>query len=324
MGEPWVPPCGATCRTSTPTSTSPSRCSKRSLRDAFLNEPSRVVRELAERIASVYLTHAKPLAVLLAGSAGAGGGDAYSDVDLIFYYEELPALEAVAAARAELDVSDAREVRSDEEDSFGERYEVDGIEVQTGHILVSELRHDIARLLDELDVDDQTLPKIVGGLVEGVALHGEGAIARWREEAAYSDELQRAVVEKYWRIFPLWYFEERIGARDAVLWQYQILVEAAFNLLGVLAALNRIYFSTFELKRMRRLVARLEIAPPNLAERIEALFSSDAHAAIAELESLVVDTAALLRKHMPDVDVEAAWRHAGQPKPPGSREQPWA
>ena len=57
-----------------------------------------------------------------------------------------------------------------------------------------------------------------------------------------------------------------------MLWRQQILVDAAFDLLAVLAALNRIYFSRFELKRLRALVAaelpglELELRKP-LGER---------------------------------------------------------
>ena len=98
------------------------------------------------------------------------------------------------------------------------------------------------------------------------------------------------------------------------------MVESAFRLLAVLAALNCVYFSTFELKRMRKLVARLELAPPRLAERIEALFGGQA---IAELESLLVDTQALLQTDMPDFDTSRAWHRYGRALAPGTRAKPW-
>jgi hypothetical protein len=39
------------------------------------------------------------------------------------------------------------------------------------------------------------------------------------------------------------------------------------DIVGVLAALNRLYFSTFEFKRAGRFLSRLDIAPPDLAAR---------------------------------------------------------
>ena len=86
------------------------------------------------------------------------------------------------------------------------------------------------------------------------------------------------------------------------------MVESAFRILAVLAALNRVYFSAFQLKRMGKLVSRFELAPPRLDERIEALFGDDA---IAEPESLLRDVQALLKAHMPDYDASSAWHRKG-------------
>jgi hypothetical protein len=54
---------------------------------------------IAERIVDSLDRHARPRAVLLAGSAGKGIADQLSDVDLIAYYDRLPALPAIRAWR---------------------------------------------------------------------------------------------------------------------------------------------------------------------------------------------------------------------------------
>jgi len=83
---------------------------------------------------------------------------------------------------------------------------------------------------------------------------------------------------------------------------------------GVLAGLNRVWFTTFQLKRMRKLVESFELAPPRLAERLEALFDPDANAAVAELERLVGETRELVRERFPDLELplarELGTRHA--------------
>jgi hypothetical protein len=99
------------------------------------------------------------------------------------------------------------------------------------------------------------------------------------------------------------------------------MVESAFQILPVLAALNRVYFSAFQLKRMGKLVSRFELAPPRLDERIEALFGDDA---IAEPESLLRDVQALLEAHMPDYDASSAWHRKGRDFGPGTRAAPWS
>jgi predicted nucleotidyltransferase len=57
---------------------------------------------LAERVAEAYVAHTAPRAVLLTGSAAAGESDAYSDIDLIIYYDRPPEDAQRAAAREQV------------------------------------------------------------------------------------------------------------------------------------------------------------------------------------------------------------------------------
>lgn len=107
-----------------------------------------------------------------------------------------------------------------------------------------------------------------------------------------------------------------MAARDAELWRLDALLDAAFNLLGVLAALNRLYYAHFELKRLRKLVARMELAPPSLADRLESLFRLQPEDAATELGRLVEETRVLVAAELPDLDLPL--RH-----PPGTRQRPW-
>ena len=89
-----------------------------------------------------------------------------------------------------------------------------------------------------------------------------------------------------------------------------MLVRSAYALIGSLAALNRVWFSTFELKHERRFLERLEIAPPDFADRLLSLFERDERGQVEELERLVAETAELVRERFPDFDVDAGWRGA--------------
>ena len=129
------------------------------------------------------------------------------------------------------------------------------------------------------------------------------------------------MIEKHWEFFPWWYYQERLRARDATVWRYDVLVQSAYNIVGVLAALNRRYFSKFEFKRAGTFLSRLEAAPPNLAARLDALFESDERDSTAELERLVDETRALVAERFADIDLSLEW--AGTPTPPGAREVPW-
>ena len=114
-------------------------------------------------------------------------------------------------------------------------------------------------------------------------MHGAELIEPWRERAASTDRMQRAMIERHWQFFPWWYYEEKLARRDATIWRFHVLAQSAYNLASVHAALNRICYSTFELKRVHAFLDRFEIAPPGLAGRLESLFVADARIATAEL-----------------------------------------
>jgi hypothetical protein len=140
--------------------------------------------------------------------------------------------------------------------------------------------------------------------------------------ATPTEEMQRALIEKRWSFFPWWYFQDRLRARDTTIWRYDVLVHSVYNIVGILAALDGLYFSTFEFKRASRLLARLEIAPENLPARLYALFEADEPTSTAELEQLVSEIEALVTARFPQLKLSFEW--GGKPTPPGSRESAWA
>jgi hypothetical protein len=196
--------------------------------------------------------------------------------------------------------------------AYAIQFPVDGMQVQLAHETLASVEADIAKVVDELEVDTP-LQKALEGLHTGLALHGAETIERLRQRAVYSDEVQRAMVQTFWRFYPLWYVADQLERRDALVWRYEVMAQSAYNVLGVLAGLNRVWFTTFQLKRMGKLVDSFELAPPRLTERLEALFDPDAKAAVAELERLVGETRDLARQRFPDLDLsltrELSTRH---------------
>ena len=289
-------------------------------------DATRYLRALAQRLADSYKAYARADAILLVGSAATGGADRYSDLDMLLYYTRVPSEEDVAKTPREFGAERYRgthwadESGDSDERGYSERYLLDDIECQVGHVSVGSFEREIRKLVVDLEVNEELL-KIMSGLFEGLPLYGNELIERWRREAAYTEPLQRATIEKRWRFFPWWYFEERLRARDTTVWRYDVLVQSAYSIVGALAALNRLYFSTFEFKRTNKLLSRLEVAPPDLAARLDALFESDERRSTRELERLVAETQALVAERFPDLDLSLEW--GGKPTPPGQRESPW-
>ena len=283
-------------------------------------DPAARVAGVVARLAPAYLEHCRPRAMLLVGSAATGVVDGYSDVDLILYYDGAPTEDERAAAR--MRVGATRFTGTDwPGEGYSERYDVDDIHCQLGHALIAPWEREIAQVVDDLDLDPRLLKQLMG-LMEGRPLHGESLVEEWRRRARYTERLQRAMVERHWAFFPWWFYEEKLRRRDATIWRYDVLVRSAYDLVAVVSALNRVFFSTFELKRVGTYLESFEVAPPEFAARLDALFTATPHDATLELERLVEETAALVRTHLPDVDLSIEW--GGQPTPPGSREQEWA
>jgi hypothetical protein len=271
------------------------------------------VRTLAARVVEAALALGPLRAALLAGSGARGDADFYSDVDLLLYVDEAPPEDLLERLREAVGGTNAVPIAPPQLVQF----DVGGVAVQVGYSTVAELEEQLDALLVRLEDVHGPNQKLLSGLVEGRPLHGDELLARWRERAsAYPDALRRSGIEHHWRFFPLWWYGSALETRDAELWRLDMLLEASFNLLGVLAALNRVYYARFELKRLRSLVAKLEHAPPDLAGRLERLVHLSPAAAADELGRLVVETRDLVARELPDLELPLR-------RPPGTRAEPW-
>jgi predicted nucleotidyltransferase len=280
--------------------------------------PTDHLRTLARRIADVVAEEIDPRAILLVGSAARGEADLYSDLDLIVYCDELPPVERVDAVLERLGGTQRELIYPRTEDDHGEGFQLAGVECQVAFTRVSAAERELERALgtDELE---SPLQKVVEGIQEGLPLRGEELIAGWRARVAdYPDSLRRAMIVRHWRFFPLWYTARRLAVRDTYIWRRQVLVNAALDLLAVLGALNRLYVApSFELKRLRKLTARMPLAPPDLADRLERLFELESKEAAVELERLVGETQALVEAELPDLELPPLRR------PLGARHKPF-
>jgi hypothetical protein len=218
--------------------------------EAAITAESRYVRRLARRVADACLTSTAPAAILLTGSAAIGVADRYSDLDLICYCEALPPEEATARVREALGATGFVPIGARDQGQFAEQFAVAGIVCQVAYTPITAWGEEICAVLAGEDVASPA-QKAMSGLLEGIPLHGETLIETWQARAAaYPDALARAMVAHYLRLFPLWYIEPTLPARDATVWVQQMLVEGAQHVLGILAGLNRKYYSPFQFKQM--------------------------------------------------------------------------
>lgn len=263
-------------------------------------------REIAERIVKGLSARTDLRATLLAGSVAQGTADEHSDIDLLNYYAELPDQQTFDEVLREAGGERIGDLGDPRPEGFAARYRFDGIEVQTGGQLIADLDLRLGRI-EAGDVDWITA-KVAMGLLEGFPLHGDEFIREWQSRAGYPEALRRREVEANLGWFPIWALDQHLASRDAELFRRQMLLEGAFKVVAVLSAVNRLYFTTFQFKRAGAHVDQMNIKPDRLAERLDRVANEPPSEAADELRKLVEEAKAIVRRELPDVDVDASWQ----------------
>jgi len=265
-------------------------------------------RAIAQRVADAH----EPLlpgaiTAMVFGSTGDDLADTRSDIDMSIVFEQLPA-EAELAAACGSAGGGAWNWRSGSlhEEGLAVSFELEGIEVQVVYTDPRILQSDLDELLVEHKADTLN-HKIAEGLLKAQPLIAPERLEAWRAKvAAFPPALGDAMMRHYlaeptpWRWFGL------LLHRDGQLWSRELLVQACYRLFGLLAGLNRCYFTTYQFKRVRRFAAQLAIAPPNLVDRIEALLVAPLPEAFTALFALDGEVLALVAAHAPQIDLDAA------------------
>ena len=268
-----------------------------------MNKASQYLLALAKQKIKAYTAHPQAQAAMVTGSTATGEADYHSDIEMFIYYDQLPSKDELQLARHHNQGSEPIRVFDGiNEGHFGEFYFVDGVQFQIGNSTIAFCEQEIAAVLQKLDVDSPR-QKILSGILDCIPVYGDDLILQWKQEIAnYPDALAYAMVEKYLNFFPIWALHHHLAARDATLFQHQIRLEIGQNLLGVLAGLNRVYYSTFQFKRMGQFIASLDVAPDNLYQRLEQAYRQKPLTVVTELQALVRETVDLVEQHMPEVD----------------------
>jgi len=266
----------------------------------------------AQKVAAVYAAHPRARAAILVGSVARRQYDAYSDIDMTVFYDQLPAEDEVRAGREAVGASDWMRFPGGDAEEFADSFLLDGVECQVGHCTIARIERDLGAVLRDYSTNHEQ-HVIVGGVRESLALHGADLVAEWQRQCNdYPDPLAQAMVREHMRFAPLWVFERRMPSRDAPLFMRQYLTDQAQKLLAALSGLNRLY-PQLHFKRIDAYAARMGLAPTDLAARIKRMLSSSDDVALQLLRDLVWETFDLLGQHMPEVGVAAARQRFDQP-----------
>jgi hypothetical protein len=119
------------------------------------NDETLALRALARGLARSYSVDARPDAILLVGSGATGAADMYSDLDMLLYYDRVPPASEVGRTPRELGATGYRGTSWSDERGYSERFSLDGIECQVGHVSMGSFEREIKRSVVDLEVNDE-------------------------------------------------------------------------------------------------------------------------------------------------------------------------
>jgi hypothetical protein len=272
-----------------------------------LNAHGRQRLAIARRVADAHRgIDDASLVSFISGSTVEGLADARSDVDMSVVYAALPDPAVLREACRRVGGEWIWQLGTLAEGGIVVAFHVEGIEVQIGYSTQAQLNAEIDQILVEHDPDTPN-HKLAEGVLKAMPLIGAEQLAALQDRlAVFPPALGRAMVQHGLAAPIPWRAVTQIIHRDAGLWCREIQVEACYRLLLILCGLNGCYFTRFQVKRMRRLASLLTLAPPALAERIEALLAAPPREAFDLLHALEGEVLELVAAHLPDIDLAPA------------------
>ena len=251
---------------------------------------------LARRAAQVYAGNAKLAALTVAGSVGSGLADQFSDLELDCYWLSAPGdLDRISPVRALGGELTALWDYDADEEEWSEDYRLGELDVTVSNFLTATIERFLDEVVQHADTDPVKHMRLAA-LQHSRPLLGEQAIASWRARAdAYPDALVAAMVERALNPHVLtgWAARHALASRGDDLAVRDLLVRAGRAVVGAVLALNRIYLPHRQLKWQQHLITGLDVAPDQLARRLELLTTSQAPEALQVAEALLSETVLL-------------------------------
>lgn len=241
-------------------------------------------------------------AILVTGSVAKGTADDNSDIDIILYYDELPGEAAFEAYRQAALDSGGGFYGGNAQDGWALFQYIGGVRHDFAHTKLSEVEKMVDDFLAEPSLEENNLFIALDGILTGLPLKGADLTDGWKARLAhYPPQLGDMLVQKYLRFRPLWVLQKMGVDRNEIIFLQEELLNAVQHIFGVLCGLNQMYHPG-KIKGLNHTVAKMKIAPPDLATRLPGLFEVDGQTAVHQLQQLIEETIALVETHLPHID----------------------
>jgi hypothetical protein len=263
---------------------------------------------IARQIAARIRPYEGIRAIVVGGSVARGYADAYSDLEMPLFWDDLPSDEVRKAIVADLG---AKFLYGYDGPSNEDQLLIDGFQVDFWQCSVAHEETVFEDVLTRFDTDLGS-SNFMDTIRACIPLHGEALIARWKERAqCYPDglvvrniqdslrRLDRGHLEVHWR-------------RDNPTMVYGTIGVLQEQVFLILLALNREYFPSF--KWMYRSLAKMHVKPADIEHRFRGAYTCPQVEAIQDTLAVVEETLSLVEERYPQVDVTAMKRRLSMPR----------
>lgn len=262
--------------------------------------------DLAARAAKAYAGTGRVDAVVLAGSVGRGRDDANSDLELDVFWAEPPtdSVRRFVVESLDGEIEQLWPYEPDEGE-WSDDYRVDGIDVGVSGFTTPWMDECIGDVVERFD--PAILKQLrLSALHEGRCLYGEHRVEHWRSRSrAYPDELVANAAAEFLEPGRLgsWYQRYALLDRNDLPILRALCGRIPPMILGALSAVNRRYIEHPQFKWASASIARFEVAPTRLDERLNAATDGPVETAVRTLDELIQETVDLVAQYVPSLDL---------------------
>jgi len=264
--------------------------------------------ELAREICPLYSKHPDIKMIVLGGSPSRIQSDAYSDLDIIVFWEklDLPWIQDGPLNSYAIERASCRELT--DHDVCVESYYLEGLKIDFGHTTLTSWTTEVASVL-EAHQPEPSLLKSMSGFLSSIPLHGMETIQQWKERIRhYPDALAENVIRSHLRFFVKGYLLNQCLKRGETLAFQDGKIQTLKNLLNILAAANHTYFSAEEPRWIEYELEQMQHTPDNAWVRIQQILNDPAETSIEALETLILEVTDIAEQQLPHMDLSRARR----------------
>lgn len=273
-----------------------------------MNHHARWRLDLARDLSTNLYRYAGIQAIVVGGSVARGYSDAFSDLELMLFWDKAPALdvrhEIIADLRAEYRYPDI-------DSGHDTALLIRGVPVDLWHNTVAGEYAAMDTVLHEYSLD-LTASNVLDTVRTCIPLYGEDLVQQWKERVQeYPEELAARFLQTYLPHFHLRQLNLAARRNNPTAF-YHILSDIQCSLFLILLALNRSYFPTY--KWMYHSLVGMPTGPRQIAARLRQMFHEPPLRAATQLHAVLAETLAIVEAHYPQVDT--AFAHYGLDQTP--------